>query len=100
MIAPEVQTEMARPSSGNGSRGRSPSRVVPRLGFLGVGWIGRNRMEAIARSGLGDIVAIADAVEANAIEAGKLALKAERVTELEELLAMDLDGVVIATPSA
>jgi predicted dehydrogenase len=33
----------------------------PRLGFLGVGWIGRNRMEAIAMDGAAEIVAIADA---------------------------------------
>jgi predicted dehydrogenase len=31
-----------------------------RLGFLGTGWIGRHRMEAIARSGMADIVAISD----------------------------------------
>ena len=28
----------------------------PRVGFLGVGWIGRNRMEALAQSGLIEIV--------------------------------------------
>ena len=31
----------------------------PRLGFLGVGWIGRHRMHAIAASGLADLVAVA-----------------------------------------
>jgi predicted dehydrogenase len=87
-------------SAESGSRGRSPSRAKPRLGFLGVGWIGRNRMEAIARSGFGEIAAIADAVDANASEAGKLAPGAERVRFLEDLLQLDLDGLVIATPSA
>jgi predicted dehydrogenase len=72
----------------------------PRLGFLGVGWIGRNRMEAIAKTGIAQIMGIADAAEANATEAGKLAPDAERVASLEGLLNLDLDGVVIATPSA
>jgi hypothetical protein len=33
---------------------------VPRLGFLGVGWIGRHRMEAIARAGFGEVAAVSD----------------------------------------
>jgi hypothetical protein len=36
------------------------SNPRPRLGFLGVGWIGRHRMEAVARSGLAQVSAIAD----------------------------------------
>jgi predicted dehydrogenase len=40
---------------------RSEKKISkPRLGFLGIGWIGRNRMEAIARNGLAEITAIAD----------------------------------------
>ena len=34
---------------------QSPSVERPRLGFLGVGWIGRHRLEAIARSGVAEI---------------------------------------------
>src|SRR4051812_5297667 len=75
-------------------------RMKPRLGFLGVGWIGRNRMEAIAKSGFAEIAGIADSAETNAKEALKIAPDAERVSSLETLLDMDLDGVVIATPSA
>jgi predicted dehydrogenase len=33
----------------------------PRLGFLGVGWIGRHRMAAVAASGVADVVTVADA---------------------------------------
>src|SRR5687767_8435844 len=77
-----------------------PPRSNPRLGFLGVGWIGRNRMEAIANSGLAEVAAIADAIESSAVEATKAASRAERVASLEDLLKMDLDGMVIATPSA
>jgi hypothetical protein len=40
------------------SSGASLSR--PRLGHLGVGWIGRHRMQAILGAGAIDIAAIAD----------------------------------------
>jgi len=78
-----------------------PNRVSkPRIGFLGVGWIGRNRMQAMAATEWGEIAGIADAVSENAVEAGKIAPRAERVKSLDELLDLELDGVVIATPSA
>jgi predicted dehydrogenase len=72
----------------------------PRVGFLGVGWIGRHRMEAMARTGLIEVAAIADPLPASAAEAGALAPDAVRVETLDELLAQGLDGIVIATPSA
>ncbi len=72
----------------------------PRLGFLGVGWIGRNRLEAIAASGLADIVAIAEPVRELALQAAPFAPNALLLNSLDELLQVDLDGVVIATPSA
>jgi predicted dehydrogenase len=59
----------------------------PRLGFLGVGWIGRSRLEAIAASGYAEVGAVADPALAGALDS------------LDELLEQDLDGVVIATPS-
>jgi len=71
-----------------------------RLGFLGVGWIGRNRMEAILRSNLAEAVAIADPSEERAHEALGLAPDAKIVADLDALLSLDLDGIVIATPSA
>lgn len=72
----------------------------PRLGFLGVGWIGRNRLEAIVASGLADVVALADA-SPEALDATLPLVPSARVCDsLEALLGADLDGVVIATPSA
>jgi predicted dehydrogenase len=56
----------------------------PRLGFLGVGWIGRSRMDAIATAGVAEIAGVCDPA----------------VHESQDLEALDLDGVVIATPSA
>jgi predicted dehydrogenase len=73
---------------------------VPRLGFLGVGWIGRHRMEAIADTGLAEIAAIADSSTEMMAAARNAAPSAELVCGLDDLLAMELDGIVIATPSA
>lgn len=85
-----------------------PSRR-PRLGFLGVGWIGLNRLKAIVESDAGDVVAIADTSRDRA-EAAARCVNAilERASDpspavghsLEALLEQDLDGIVIATPSA
>lgn len=72
----------------------------PRLGFLGTGWIGRHRLEAIARSGMGEVAAIADPVRELAAQSAKAAPDAVMVSSLDELLELPLDGIVIATPSA
>ena len=71
----------------------------PRLGFLGVGWIGRNRMEALLAAGA-QAVAIADPSADNLAAACQLAPAAAPVASLEAMLALDLDAVVIATPNA
>jgi predicted dehydrogenase len=81
------------------SRGREGPARRPRLGFLGLGWIGRNRMQALARSGLVDITAVSDPVAEHAMIAKSLPACAI-VDSYDQLLAADLDGVVIATPSA
>jgi predicted dehydrogenase len=78
------------------ARGAPP----PRLGFLGVGWIGRHRLEAVAESGLATVAAIADASPELATVAREAAPQAVLAASLDDLLALDLDGVVIATPSA
>jgi predicted dehydrogenase len=80
-------------------RTRAPA-TVPRLGFLGVGWIGRHRLEAIAGSGAAEVVAIADPEAEAVARAAEAAPGAARVETLEELLALGVEGVVIATPSA
>jgi predicted dehydrogenase len=72
----------------------------PRIGFLGTGWIGRHRMEAMLATGAVEAVAVCDPSPECIAEAGALAPDARTVATLEEMLALDLDGVVIATPSA
>jgi predicted dehydrogenase len=82
--------------------GIAPTRR-PRLGFLGVGWIGRHRMHAIARSGFAEVAALGDASAAVVHEAVEMLEQGEapaRCATLDELLNEDLDGLVIATPSA
>jgi predicted dehydrogenase len=66
----------------------APPLTRPRLGFAGVGWIGRHRLEALEASGLVEVAALADPALDDALDS------------LDELLERDLDGVVIASPSA
>src|SRR5690242_3250255 len=71
----------------------------PRLGFVGLGWIGCNRLRSVVEAGVAEIAAIHD-VRAGAIEeAQKLLGGAAEFSDFEELLNHDLDGVVIATPN-
>jgi predicted dehydrogenase len=72
----------------------------PRLGFLGVGWIGKNRLEAVAESDAADIVMVADPMPSALRAASAAAPEAMFTDSFQELLAQPLDGVVIATPSA
>jgi predicted dehydrogenase len=71
----------------------------PRLGFAGLGWIGRNRMESVVQSGLAEVCALHDVTSAAATEGQKLAPNAVLFSAYDELLRDDLDGVVIATPN-
>jgi len=77
---------------------QAPTKL-PRLGFLGVGWIGRARMQSLLESGLAEVVAIADADGAALESAVALADGARAHTSYASMLGEDLDGVVIATPS-
>jgi predicted dehydrogenase len=75
---------------------------APRLGFVGAGWIGRHRMESVCALGAARAAAIAEpdpALLATALAAAPGARPCHGLDELLEL-ADDLDGVVIATPSA
>lgn len=77
---------------------QAPERAL-RLGFLGLGWIGRNRLETLAMQPEIEVAALAD-VNATAVAALRDAFPyAEPLTTLDELLERELDGVVIATPS-
>src|SRR5690606_31668619 len=81
--------------------GVTPRRPL-RLAFVGVGWIGRHRMQALLGSGLAKALAVADAAPEARAAALELTPGAASAESLEQVLdlGLDLDGVVIATPSA
>jgi predicted dehydrogenase len=73
---------------------------IPSLGFLGVGWIGRHRMRAIMESDTARVAAVADASSEAMRSACDGIADVERCASLDELLKQEIDGLVIATPSA
>jgi predicted dehydrogenase len=93
-VAPSIPVPMAPPT------GQPWGATRPRLGFAGVGWIGRNRLQAVQQSDVAHVVAIADPIEEQRFAARQLAPAAIAVASVHELLELPLDGVVIATPSA
>jgi predicted dehydrogenase len=76
------------------------SRRRPRVGFLGIGWIGYHRLRAMAETGVIEIAAVADASAELTARAAELAPDAARAAGLDEMLQQDLDAIVIATPTA
>ena len=91
-------TDTAPKWSAGQAAGFAPRKT--KLGFVGVGWIGRNRLQALAEGGLAEVSAILDPDPASIEACEKLAPEARVFDSLGELLAQDLDAVVIATPSA
>ncbi|HET8748151.1 MAG TPA: Gfo/Idh/MocA family oxidoreductase [Ramlibacter sp.] len=73
---------------------------LPRLGFLGLGWIGQHRLQALLAEQACQVVAVADPSEAAREQVRALAPDAALAGSLDELLQHPLEGVVIATPSA
>jgi len=73
--------------------------VLPRIGFVGLGWIGKHRMKAITDLGNSEIVGIVEPHPEFAAAARSLAPNAT-ICSFPELLRSGIDGIVIATPSA
>jgi predicted dehydrogenase len=63
----------------------------PRLGLVGSGGLGRDRAAAIERSGLAEVLLVADPAPAGETPAAG---------SFDALLEADLDGLVLATPTA
>jgi predicted dehydrogenase len=70
-----------------------------KLGFLGVGWIGRARLEAVCAAGAAEVVALADPSPEALKAAAELAPDARLCADFDALVSTPLDAVVIATPS-
>lgn len=92
-----IQTDSSQ--RGEDTRQMSPWRR-PRLGFAGVGWIGRNRLQTMCESHAAEVAGIADPLASERAAAGELAPGAALLPSLDALLELPLDGVVVATPSA
>src|SRR5690606_11090738 len=74
--------------------------TLPKLGFLGVGWIGKNRLEPLTTEGLTEDIAICDPHQPSVENTLKSVLSAKVSESFDELLNSDVDGIVTATPSA
>ena len=72
----------------------------PRLGFAGVGWIGKNRMKAVSDMGLAGAMAAVDPDSEAIEEAMREVPDLEIYGSFEDMLYSNLNGIVIATPSA
>jgi predicted dehydrogenase len=72
----------------------------PRLAFVGLGWIGGNRLASVARAKCAEITALVDPREEMLANAAQHAPGALRLNRFDDLFDLDLDAVVIATPSA
>jgi predicted dehydrogenase len=74
--------------------------VKPRLGFVGLGWIGLDRLQSLRQHDVAQIVALCDPAPDALARAAAAAPEAEPVPDVDHLLALELDGIVVATPSA
>ena len=72
----------------------------PRLGFVGLGWIGQHRMKALLDESVAEVAAFVDPSPDVQQHVTELAPGVRVVNSIGEMLDMDLDGAVIATPSA
>jgi predicted dehydrogenase len=91
---------MVDPESANGHTDTGEAKPRPRLGFLGVGWIGQHRLKSIAEARHAEIIGLAD-LNPGVVAAAARAVPGAGVRDsLQQLLSMDLDGIVIATPTA
>jgi predicted dehydrogenase len=72
----------------------------PRIGFAGVGWIGRHRMKAMIEENNCEVVGIVEPDGKSARAAQELTSSSARICSYEDLLESGLDGIVIATPNA
>ena len=82
-------------------QGPAAAPEAPRLGFVGLGWIGGLRLEAVEDAGTAHVAALCDTDPARLTSAGERHRCATLHAGLDDLLReARLDGVVIATPNA
>ncbi len=87
---------------------QSPARVAlplglalgrrPRIGFIGLGWIGRKRLEALEPESF-EVAALVESDSTRLQPVAAAYPDAIAATSVDDVLDVDLDGVVIATPN-
>jgi predicted dehydrogenase len=70
----------------------------PRIGFIGLGWIGRKRLEALDAVSI-EVAALAESDSMRLQSAAQAHPEAMATQSVEAIFDADLDGVVIATPN-
>jgi predicted dehydrogenase len=75
-----------------------PSPGRPRLGFVGVGWTGRMRLQSLVEANIANVVAVADGSGGALEEACRLVPGASVYDDLAAVIGAGVDGVVLATP--
>jgi predicted dehydrogenase len=76
------------------------TKTKPKVGFIGVGWIGLNRLNAMLKENLIEIEAVADEAEESLLKAQQAVPNARLYLSIDEVLDDQPDGVVIATPNS
>jgi predicted dehydrogenase len=71
----------------------------PRLAFLGLGWIGQKRLRALESAGAAEVAACIDTDALLAARVASAFNGARGFERVESLRDLDVDGIVIATPS-
>jgi predicted dehydrogenase len=74
--------------------------IKPHVGFIGLGWIGLNRLKTLRQQDLISIDFLTDIKKENLNLALESVKEAKSVENLDEILQNKPEGVVIATPSA
>jgi predicted dehydrogenase len=70
----------------------------PRIGFIGLGWIGRKRLDALDAASI-EVAALVESDATRLKSAAEAHPQAVVAASAEEIFDADLDGVVIATPN-
>lgn len=74
--------------------------VKPRVGFIGLGWIGLNRLKALREQNIITVESLSDIRKDNVLRALESMPEAKPVESLREILSNKPAGVVIATPNS
>ncbi len=78
--------------------------MTPRLAFVGLGWIGAMRLEAVAAAGLAEVAALCEPATQRLEETARTYPGAKSFSDpgamLDQAGDLGLDGVVIATPNS